>query len=543
MTWRDPKGGDERIDATCDSLRELAAAYSPILRYDQRERCFPILAESWLTHTTAAPWSEEDFEADDLPIDPFRRGTAVMRASVDLTGLQQRGGPPNPYDRPIQFSTSTTDPDSIGRYSGVNATTFLDFGGWLPDSDLRRGDADYLYAAFSELSAAMVPTLPWQLIEGRPNVPHLWVPQPVNPTTYAVIEWGGMYPRWSTAGDLSDFPTDGVPDLDRLLVLTYYYLYAMREPPPDGTSTRRLEGQWEAITLFFGCEPGEARDAEGRPTRLFFFEPPRFVAISKGIERSLDSPLRQHPNEVRDWAGVERVHAHPIIYVSAGTHRHFFGPGTDVSWNPNTNPPPGSDDLETEGGDEFPGVESLLIWGFVVWWALSWFGPVGFIIGAILFLLFFLAWLISLIVDAVNQASGDPVPSWQDNDEASGGGAQAGGGDEPPAGGSTGPDPSANQPTGTPNAGSPTGRDIVSFDVRLVDLLHHAADRTGFPPERPCEHPHWWTYSGNWGVNVRPATDNDWESGTQRVDELHRSWGYWNALRLVTWLNGGSPGP
>ena len=162
---------------------------------------------------------------------------------------------------------------------------------------------------------------------------------------------------------------------------------------------------------------------------------------------------------------------------------------------------------------------------------------------ALLALLFMLAWLISLIWDAVNLASGDPVPSHEANDEANGDGGQAGSIDEPPAGGSSGPDPSASQPPGTPNAGSPTGRDIVSFDVRVVDMLNEADERTSFPSDSFCEHPYWWEYTGSWGINVAPACDNDWESGTRRIDEFKRSWGYWNALRMLTFVNGGSEGP
>lgn len=545
MTWREPDPNPDGTEATCESLRELAAAYSPILRYDVSERCFPVLAESWLTHTTAAPWAEEEREADDLPVDRFRRGTAVMRADTRLGGLEQRGGPPNPFDRPIQLTTQQDDPDSIGRYGGVDASTFLDFGGWQP-GDLRRGDERYLYAAFSELSAAMAAGQPWELIEGRPNTPHLWVPQPVNPTVYAEIEWGGTYAQWSDKGG-QDFPLGGVPELDQLLVVTYHYLYAMREPSPGDLVTRRLEGQWEAISLLFPCTVGDGRTAEGRPTSLRWVEPPSWVVISKGIERSGETPLRQHPNEVRAWGQVERVHAHPIVYVAAGTHRHFFEPGT-VTFDPNSNPPPGFGATDSEGGGDFPGAEMLLVWCVVAAIVAGALLAAGlFVLAAILAILaiiLFILWLISLIADAVNQASGGPLPPTPTNEEAGGGGAQGGGQDEPPAGGSTGPDATATAPPGTPNAGSPTGRDVVSFDVRVVDLLHHAGDRTGFPSREPCEHPHWWAYSGSWGVNVRrPETPDDWESGTQRVDELHRSWGYWHTLRALTFLNGGSTGP
>jgi hypothetical protein len=301
------------------------------------------------------------------------------------------------------------------------------------------------------------------------------------------------------------------------------------------------------VSLFFAGDPGGA-GASGRPRSMPFHEPPDFVVISKGLERAESAALRQHPNEVRRWDDVEKDHAHPIIYLTAGTHRHSFVPLAGSHWDPTANPPPGSGPGTTVPG-EFPGVESLLLWAAAaatVGAALLALGPLAWPLAALFFIvaiLLVLLWLISLIWDAVNQASGDPIPDRQDNDEANGGGVQGGASDEPPAGGSSGPDPSSNQPPGTPNAGSPTGRDSVSFDVRLVDLFNHADDRTGFPPEDGCEHPHWWSYTGGWGINVPPATASDWESGTQRMDRHNRSWGYWNALRLVTFLNGGSAGP
>jgi hypothetical protein len=549
MTWRDPKSPQEFVDATCGNLRELAAAYSPILRFDDRERLFPVLAESWLTHTSAAPWSTTDEEEDDLVADSFRRGSAICTADVSLVGGPvAMGGAPNPHNRPIQFSSAVSDPDAIGAYDDVDALTFLDFGGWIPDGTFRHGNADYLYRAFSELSCAMNQANPWLLVEGDPNLPHLWVPQPVNPTAYCEVEWAGIYSQWSTAAGLSDFPLEQPGDtpgpLDLFMCLTYYYLYPMRDVPPEGAATRRLEGQWEAISLFFAGDAGPVGEA-GRPEQFTYREPPEFVVISKGIERSFDEPLRQHPNEVRRWGNVEREHAHPVIYVTAGTHRNSFFPFPGTRWFPVPTRPDGDD--APAGAGEFPGVESLLLWSFAAGVAASLLAGIGAVLLAAWFaalaILLMLCWLISLIWDAINQASGDPIGPSGDIDEANGSGAQAGSTEEPPAGGSSGPNPTANQPPGTPNAGSPTGQDIVSFDVRVVDMLHEAEERTGFPSDSFCEHPHWWPYTGSWGINVPPGVDNDWESGTRRVDEFGRSWGYWHALRMLTFVNGGSAGP
>ena len=301
-------------------------------------------------------------------LDAWRRGTALCSASLDFDGGPSRhGGAPNPHDRPLQFSNNGTDPDAIGAYDAVDGLTFLDFGGWDPASAFCRGDADYLVRAFSELSAAMNVEEAWKLIEGDPHLPHMWVPQPVNPTVYAEIEWAGMYTDWSDAFGLGDFPVlpggdDGFAPLDHMLALTYYYLYPMRDLPPDPDSSRRFEGQWEAISLFFAGDPGSI-GASGRPRSFVFHEPPEFVVISKGIERAETATLRQHPNEVRRWSDVEVEHAHPVIYVTAGTHRHSFVPLPGTRWDPSANPPPGEAVLGGPG--EFPGVETLLLWAAV----------------------------------------------------------------------------------------------------------------------------------------------------------------------------------
>jgi hypothetical protein len=350
-----------------------------------------------------------------------------------------------------------------------------------------------------------------------------------------------MYPQWSSSFESRDFTTNNT-QLDKYLCLTYYYLYPLREPPPDGKDTRHLEGQWEAISLFFDATPGPMD--MGRPTKLTFREPARYVVISQGLERSMsDRALAQHPNDVRDWNRVERVHAHPVIYVTAGTHRHRFDPVVGSRWDPSANSSPGGGTV-TGVMVEFPGPEMFLVWSAAATAAggliagLGFVDPIVPVLLVTLATLFFLLWIILLIWDVINQASGEPLPTWQDNDEANGAGAQGGATEEPPAGSSAAATPgNPALPPGTANAGSPTGRDIVSFDVRLIDMLNHDGEYTGFPSPHACEHPFWWDYTGSWGINVTPAMDSDWENGTRRVDQYRRSWGYWNALRLVTHLN------
>jgi len=547
MSWRDPRPRGEWVDATCDNLRELAFAYHPVLRWTEGEEVFPALAEAWLSHTTSAPWTDAEAEEDDVWAHTVaNRGTAIVRGGPDLTEIQRLGGPPNAGDRPIQLSSDPTDPDAIGNpaYAGADDRIFLDFGGW--GFARQSGDELYLRDAFSELSAAMQgkPRIEWQPIHLRSNLPQFWIPQPINPTVYAEAEWAGMYPRWCAQYGQSDFPplAENRSDIDNFLCLTYYYLYPQRQPIPGGAfGPRRLEGQWEAISLFFDAKPGNL-GIDGRPTTLVFHEPPPFVVASQGFERSLG----KHANEFRPWDEVEKTHAHPVLYVGGGTHRNFFAPQTGTVWDPDQ-PRPG-DVGDIAGSDEIPGMEELM--GIAIALGTVAFGLLlgGLVVAAAVLaaiaLFFLLLWLISFLWDMSNQDTGDPVPDWGGSEEGGGDGPQGGDGDEPPAGGSGGPDPtSQDAPPGTTNVGSPTGRDVVSFDVRFVDMLHEADVRTGFPSERPCEHPHWWDFTGSWGIHVPPSVNGGWESGIQRVDGQRRSWGYFHALRVMTVLAGGSRGP
>jgi len=161
-----------------------------------------------------------------------------------------------------------------------------------------------------------------------------------------------MYPRWCAQYGQSDFPplAENRSDIDNLLCLTYYYLYPQRQPIPGGAfGPRRLEGQWEAISLFFDAKPGSF-GIDGRPMTLVFHEPPPFVVASQGFERSLG----KHANEFRPWDEVEKTHAHPVLYVGGGTHRNFFTPQTGTVWDPDQ-PRPG-DVGDIAGSDEIPGI-------------------------------------------------------------------------------------------------------------------------------------------------------------------------------------------
>jgi hypothetical protein len=524
-------GSSDPIPIDCDTLHELAVAYSPVLRFHESERFFPALAESWLTHTTEAPWPDDASHVlGDFAIDPRRRGMALCEMIADELGVI--AGPTIGGNRPLQLSTHDTDSYAIGRdvLTQVTDKTFLNLAGWRPDSNFSAGDTERLFSLFSELGAAINQSLDWKPPLGLDDLPHAWIPQPVNPTTYCEASWAGRSHKIGKENGRRDF-ADGDVTLDGYLALTYYYLYPAKEPGIDGTGPT-LEGQWEAVTLFF--------EGKGLAERLgaTVVAPPEYVVVSQGIDQASDY---HHRTELRRWTVTEQLGAHPVVYVAKGTHRFYFEPVSGQTGNPpdpviGTDPGDHDDDGHAGGFSDL-GLLGLALLGLAALIALI-FGIVVFpIILVVLALWLIFEWLKSLWDSHSNDGSGDPVPGGYGNDEAGDDGTQ-GGGDEPP-GDSTPPDSGGG--FGLPNTGSPTGRATVSFDVRLVDRFFEFGERTtGYPSPTICESPTWWNYSGGWGVRMVDGFGTGWENGTRRIDEFGRSWTYWNGLRLSTVINGGN---
>jgi hypothetical protein len=544
------------VIADCDTLYKLAVRYSPFLRFHEKERFFPILAESWLRMTTAAPWAADAEAAQkdlgDHPLDPHSRGAALfVPGQSPLDPAVVAAGPPVSGDRALQFSADTSDPYAIGRSSLTTATarTFLDVGGWLDPATRRSGDVEYLAAMYSELAGAINENVPWTPMDAFDNVPHSWCPQTPNPTTYCEVTWAGSQQQLAEQMDLSDLaPGDRI--LDEWVAFTYHYLYAAREPSGLDDSTRHLEGQWESVTLFFSGGPMPDRN---KTVQNMVATVPGWIILSEGYDRSLG----RHLTDLRAWnhPDVEHNGDHPVIYVGLGTHRQFWSPQGGTVWDPTANPPTGSDPGVHDDDDTSPGFGPFLEAALVLLWlaavAFSVIPPPWNLFVAAVFLVFalmlFLLWLASLIADELNQGSGDPLGPFGGSDNTSDGGPQ-GGSDEEPAQPATPPgDPGATGGQfGLPNTGSPTGGSGVSFDVRLIDNLPPLPRSrepvpgpryTSYPSDRRCEHPYWWDYSGLWGVAVVGGLSGDWESGGRRVDEVGRDWAYWASVALALELH------
>jgi hypothetical protein len=582
-------------------LEMLARRYSPVLRFHEDERFFPLLAESWLTHTSNGVWPEDEAAAvhrRTRPADPSRRGAALLTADRAMTSLSVIAGPPTGGTRPLDLGADPSNDWSMlsERLARAGEDAFLDVGGWqqrarplgrTPTMD--RGDLEHLASLCSELASAMTPRVRWSPPQDRATSPFPWVAQPPHPTMYCELRWAGSYPRVARAHGGREFP-EGERGLDNMIAFTYHMLYAAREAPPvDGA--RHSEGQWEAITLFFEAKVGG--DREGSLVRGgAIAEEPSFVVISQGQDRSVGG----HFTALEDYRNCELAGAHPIIYVAKGTHRHHFHPVDGETFDPGAHGPHGPDttirheDIDGVGEFALVGLLMLGIAALLVWAAVAVAGAAAALIAAgaviagaavaaaavalaalaivvvILALILLFWWIASACSESSDNDAGTDVSMPPESDETGSGEGPSAGGDgseeSSPPGPGPGGSPSGSGPgsgsgsgsggtgggavgsVGLPNTGSPTGRETAFADIRIVErLLEGGATKahTSFPTDQVMENPVWWDYVGRWGVRVRnmPASGT-WESGWQRVDAGGRDWGYFAAERLLIVRNGGA---
>lgn len=561
-------------------VRELARYARPNLRFSDLEQFFPVRAESWLTHATSAPWTDDPDDVAALATDPHLRGTAIMAsddAMADLPGAKV-AGPPNDADHPLRLVVDA-EPDAIGSpdYAGRRGDDlFLTFGGWRdPASPRLGGDLDYLYGAFSELASALDHRLAWHPPAQEPNRPDFGHVQPAAPAVYCEADWAAVHPRLG----LGDFAGGSDDVLARYLQLTYYYLFparqALADPPQEGV--RPLEGQWAAISVFYPVtETGRERDEEGRPTHLEM-DPesfPEFVAFS--LDPFDDAPtstvLRFGPPDTQVWAMSGARHAHVAAYVGAGTHRFFNSPNADAV----VHFPPAWPELDYEPGGDWEGFSLVviaaligaivgLIIAVIAAWALivagtaivlavlAGLGIVLAVVAAVLVVALLIWLLVSLLSELwdddaersdIPDASDAPVSGGPSvGDPAYGEPAEAGADQAPPGGAPAGTGPGGgaqDDPTGwwPTHEGSEKAWDVGYFDTMVISRF-----ATHVKEDPALAEPAWWRFAGRWGIRVPDRLDREWESGTRRTDADGRSWAYWHAHALVDHLVTTASGP
>lgn len=508
-----------------NELRRLAADTLPTLFFSDKEAFFPVRAESWLTHTSTAPWGTETDPDDIGALNPDRhhRGTCLIESGDDIAHHKQIAGPPNPRDEPLRVETSGAG-EAIGNvaYSGrpdPDRELFLSFAGWKdPDQPHRGGDIDYLRAAFSELASAINHDVIWDPIATRPNRPFFGQPQPVSPAVYCEIDWAGAHFRVSP-------PVQGLTStaLDQYIQVTYHYLFPARTPLANQPNVRTLEGQWAAISLFYHAAIDvENLDENQRPlhTELRDNARPVWVVFSLDSENWNCSVHQFGQGETQVFAPPNTPAAHVAAWVGAGTHRFFRDASAEVPLGPNEPWP----DLDYEPGDDMEGIFPAVLPGMM-----------GKAVGGDVFAIiisgllgvwdwWLLAWLINLITEWWDDdASTSDIPRSGDAPINSNGGVG-----DPSYGNAAAPDVGQPDAHGwQTNEGSPDGWDVAFFDMKVISQIKAANHG-----EAALDPPPWWSYTGRWGIKTPP--ESSWASGTRRSDEQGRSWAYWMAWKLYS---------
>jgi hypothetical protein len=516
--------------STPENLRRLALRFQPSLHFSSGERHYPIQAESWLSHVSYASWAPTDDPA--IPAEAaggeHHRGTAVMGANrtTDPFPHTRLAGGPNPAGSPL--SLSRAGPDAIGnsafRWPQAPGDLFLTFGGWKGPA-LTEGCPDYLYGAFSELASAMDPSNAWVRFEQLPNRPIVWFPQPTAPTVYAEAEWAGMYGRVdadpalrAANGNRSSFggPVDTVA-LERLLVVTYYYLFPMRDVggDPGAVSAGNAEGQWEAVSLFFTGQATETTQGERRPAFEVDDRDPVAIALSRPRQ------IKWLPMECLPYSYTLTTDGgNPIVFASLGAHRlSLYPPPAEAPNYSRGNGGAASTSTRLDESDpgkgDFPGSEVLLIPGLIL-------------ASPLLLFLWLLTFLLGLNNEAFTESEGAPDPTVPT-----------------PEGDGAGPvgAPSEGAGPGTRLSDGSRVDDPALTIFRFVNMFDPDPQETswpqGFDPKDPppaVERPFWWEFAGRWGVEVAGP---GWASGDRRIDQFRRTIGFDNAIRLAeAWARG-----
>lgn len=526
---------------SCGEVRDLVATFAPVLRFDQNETIFPVSSDSWLSHCDS-----------QILAHGLTRGTAIWRlpaptsASEDASAV---GGcaPTAPGDPGVSLvlTSDPSDVNAIGNpaYAGsAGESLFLSIGGRMradtPGARLDSGDAIYdgllysvAYHSFHpEIRAYAPPTNRWT--NGI---------TPQAPVMDCKIDWLPAVVQASTTAD-----ADGLTVVSDLLRPYFSLTYSMLYPARLDPASRRREGQWEAISLFFKADDIVAGDP-GDPPAVFRFTgsvTPRFLSYSQGPEQVLPGGRDELIAETRSFAGEPLRTAlipqsirlagttHPVVFIAEGSHRNFFAPVTFTLVAGTPGSPGSGAGLESAAvtlQNVAEGFVAVGGWVFVAAGiAGAAAGPIpaaivallGLIILIIAALIELVAIVLAIIGDIVNAFTSVPaVPDrWVPNPDEAG-------------------EPTTVNGVGV--AAAPAGVD-PSASVRMGDDGFHGSTQLIVDPiiglvddDPACAAPSWATYSGRWGINVDFSTDGDWESGSFRLDPLGRGVSYWTLKSMV----------
>ncbi|MGB6305015.1 MAG: hypothetical protein WBF45_14825 [Acidobacteriaceae bacterium] len=544
-------------------ITQLLEQFQPCLFFDPTEQFFPAVAEEVLNHQSTENWTGSE---------AHQRGTAVLRAELTATSYAAANvvaGVDDPNGAPLAFNA--TAPTGIGQtfaYSVNRQDMFLDCAGWDDTTSevqpggtaYSTGSVEYLQLLFSGLGNAMNNTIE---VASPDPTPIFSIPRSTSPTIYAELDWAGRYPvidqqRVSAIGGNPDFPSSindngknqpgPLTALNNYLALTYYLFYPAMQTspagPPEPEVNRIREGQWEAITIFLKGDPdfGDT-DQGGRPDFPFTFNTgafgavaanglqgltPRYLAYSQGYNLGDDNfnPLSA---EVRPWPTAQSpaslpvsliAESHPMVFVTAGTHRNLFS--IDATVTPGTSTP--SVALGTTGAAVMGAAGSAI--GVCAGIAeLPPAAVVCIVIAAVVFLIGLILFILSFLFPDTTPTT-ETVQSTQPGSDVAR--------DDGPAA-----IPTISGTTVSTNASSvaqPTLRLISEYQFDPTPPITTYPLPSPAPATGLIEMPSWWAFPGRWGVRITPLASGGWDSGSRRSDPFGRTRAYWNAYQLVAFI-------
>jgi hypothetical protein len=361
-------------------------------------------------------------------------------------------------------------------------------------------------------------------------------------------------------GGAADFPpvigsnSKGEPGplsaLNNYLALTYYLFYPAMEPSPVSAPNldveRFREGQWEAVTIFLKGDPDFGiTDPQGRPdfpfTIRYVGKPripelrgltPRFLAYSTGYSfgddnfNPLSATVQPWPDEVTKTSAAIIASSHPMVFVTAGTHRNLYS--IDATVTPGTSQP--NTALNTTGAALMGAAGSAM--GICAGVLLATPPPAdvaGFVIcvivAAVLFLLGLILFILSFLLPDTTPQTETPQSTQPGTDVAR---------DDGPA--AIPPMPGTTVSTNASSVVAPTLRLISEFGFDPTPPITAYPLPSPLPSTGAIEMPSWWAFPGRWGVRVTPMASGAWDSGSRRTDPFGRTRAYWNAYQLVQFV-------
>jgi hypothetical protein len=321
---------------TYDNLVQWAAQYFPALKFsrgpgDRDELFYPCDAEAWLRHRSNTAQA------------PHLRGTSIFRwrAAKPGSGAELwRGHDADVAPGAITFDADAQTGIAHGRFlappplnpldpaSGPSdGDWYLDFGGWSDAADRSFGQLTYPSTVWDDafvaagLPVGAPPPEPDGVQEDLSNAqPSQFAP---GSTLHAYAEFGSLsriiaqLANVQLPAALASLQQERTvlqgkaSELEHLLGLTYHLFYPVYTPP-DG---KLMEGQWEAISLFFEDK------GSGSLSRAF-------AAYTQGYEnRGIGPGLFPRPlSRCNSIGDVEWQGDHPVVYVAWGSHANYFTP-------------------------------------------------------------------------------------------------------------------------------------------------------------------------------------------------------------------------